>query len=301
MIRIHPFRTRGVEGIRIHKTSDALSIGLDRIGILFDPWVLWINHQGSKPNTGNVARFAHTLCNRCHAHWEFLIGTPIAIHLLITVIDLDDALTKGVWVRFDGIRHVEHVLCGNSSGRIIPAAPAVNWPLVQACAVCGCHPTCPNVRRCVGWLKAEDHLLTAATRASRHQHIVHRNRCDELLIAKLNMSVGFSRPDRTNEEALTIRILKQRRLIEALFSHIISDRVGILHQRSDQPLGCIGNIECPPLPLAGIEEVKVVQANVLTATVMNHRLHRKRIHVPQVFQLERILKREIRTAISRLQ
>ena len=98
VIGIHPFRTCGVEGIRIHEASDALRIGLDRIGVLFDPRMLWINHQRSKPNTGNVARLTDTLCNRCHPHREFFIGAPVSVHLLITIIDLDDALTKSVRV-----------------------------------------------------------------------------------------------------------------------------------------------------------------------------------------------------------
>ena len=171
---------------------------------------------------------------------------------------------------------------------------------MQTRTVRGRHPTCPDVGRSCSRLKAEDHLFRATSRPRRNEDVIHRYRRNKFLVDELHIGVGIRRANRANKETIATRALEQSGLIETLLSDIISKRLRVFHQWSNQPLRRIRYVERTTGALTRIEQIKCFETNRLATTIMNQRLNRKRIDVLKTLDLKRILKRGIGTPIGRL-
>ena len=143
MIRIDPFRACRVERIRVHEASNPLRIRLDCIRILFNPRVLRIDHQRGKPNPRDAARVTNDFRGVSHAVWKLIIRAPVAIHLLVTIINLNHTFTEGVGVVIDCLSHIQNMRFVDFGRAVIPTAPTINRAFVTMNAVRDSHPARP--------------------------------------------------------------------------------------------------------------------------------------------------------------
>ena len=98
MVGHDPVRSVWMERIGIHKAGNPLGVLLDRIGICFHPGVLGIDHERSEPNARSPALGTDIRRNLGHAGRELLVALPVAIHDLVAVVDLQDALAENIRV-----------------------------------------------------------------------------------------------------------------------------------------------------------------------------------------------------------
>ena len=219
MIRADPFRACRVKGIGIHETLQATSILLNRLGIGFQPRMLRVDHQRRKPDTWDAACITNRLGNTRHALRELLVGTPIAIHLLIAVINLDDALAKSVGVFFNRLSHIQHVSSIDFGGAVIPTAPAVNGSFITTHTMGGSDPARPDIGRRFRGFERDDHLFTATAFTRTHEHAIHLHDCFDDFVAHFHTDMCLGRTDWPDKKACTVGTIHHRHLIEA-FLHL---------------------------------------------------------------------------------
>ena len=88
MVWHEPVSSIGMKPIRVHEILNAECVCLDRIRMGFHPRMLGVHHEWGEPHTGSPADIADFFSYGSQAAWELRVRAPVAIHFLVTVVDL---------------------------------------------------------------------------------------------------------------------------------------------------------------------------------------------------------------------
>ena len=93
------------------------------VGRILQPRMFHADHRHRHPQAGARAGFRDAFGIVRHAFGKLRVGIPLAVNVLIAVIDLDDLRAQAGRIIFHRIQDSEHVAAFDVAGEMIPTAP----------------------------------------------------------------------------------------------------------------------------------------------------------------------------------